>query len=172
MRRRLFTPILAATFAACAGTAPVPEAAPMRAPAAEAIVLVRHGETAPDGTRDPALSPEGEARAARLAALVADLGITAIHTTEYRRTRGTAAPAGAGEGISPLAYDPRALPDFAALLLAAPGRHLVVGHSNTTPELVRLLGGDPGAPIDEHEHDRVYLLVPTGDGIRTFLFRY
>ena len=101
-----------------------------------------------------------------------DLGITAIHTTAYRRTRGTAGPAAAGEGIPAVEYDPRDLPAFAAELLAAPGRHLVVGHSNTTPDLVRLLGGDPGTPIDEHEHDRVYLLVPTGDGIRTFLFRY
>ena len=36
-------------------------------------------------------------------------------------------------------------------------RHLVVGHSNTTPPLVELFGGDAGPPIDEaSEYDRLY----------------
>ena len=54
------------------------------------------------------------------------------------------------------------------------GRHLVVGHSNTTPELVTLLGGSPGTPIEEaDEYDRLYLVEvsPHGD-VGSTLLRY
>ncbi|HEX6202017.1 MAG TPA: hypothetical protein VF100_03370, partial [Thermoanaerobaculia bacterium] len=57
-------------------------------------------------------------------------------------------------------YDPRRLAELAAALRAGEGTVLVVGHSNTTPELVRLLGGDPGAPIAHDEHDRLYRVDP------------
>lgn len=41
----------------------------------------------------------------------------------------------------------------------------MVGHSNTTPELVSILGGEPGPPIDEaSEYDRLYVLVPAPEG--------
>ena len=55
-----------------------------------------------------------------------------------------------------------------------PGRYLVVGHSNTTPDLVNRLGGDPGATIDEEsEFDRLYVLVLHPDGsVVTVLLRY
>lgn len=179
------TPRLAAALAAALlllGAAPALHGPGSRAagqeqdagPAAhpELIILVRHGETAPDGTRDPGLSETGVSRADRLAALLADAGLTRIHTTGYRRTRGTAAPVAAALGMGAVEYDPRDLPAFAALLVTEPGRHLVVGHSNTTPELVALLGGDPGPPIAEDEHGRVYVLVPTGDGVRSLVLRY
>jgi len=48
---------------------------------------------------------------------------------------------------------------MAAKLKATPGRHLVVGHSNTTPQLTELLGGDGGEPIVEAtEYDRLYVV--------------
>lgn len=138
----------------------------------EAILLVRHAETTPDGSADPALSPAGLARAERLAVMAGGLGLTSLYSSPYRRTRGTAAAVAAATGLALRDYDPRALHDLADRLLAAPGRHLVVGHSNTTPALVALLGGDPGEPIPEDEYGRVYLLVPTEAGMRTFVFRY
>ena len=50
------------------------------------------------------------------------------------------------------------------------GPVLVVGHSNTLPELVRLFGGAPGADIGDDEYDRLYQLTPTAGGaVRTIL---
>ena len=70
-------------------------------------------------------------------------------------------------------YDPRDLPALAAQLREEGGRHLVVGHSNTTPPLAEELGGDGGEPIYEPtEYDRLYLLTITGDETETFLLRY
>ena len=50
---------------------------------------------------------------------------------------------------------------------------LVVGHSDTTPELVRALGGDPGEPIVRFEYDRIYVVfVLPGGAAGTAIFRY
>jgi len=143
------------------------------AAAQDAVVfLVRHAETEPDGTRDPALSAAGAARSAALAALLDDAGIEAIRSTDYRRTRATAAAVADREGLDPVVYDPADLEGLARTLSADGGRVLVVGHSNTTPELVRLLGGDAGAAIHEDEHDRLYILFIEDGDVRTVLLRY
>ena len=136
------------------------------------IYLVRHAETAPDGTQDPPLSGEGRARAARLAAMLGAAGLDAVHTTPYRRTRGTADAVASAAGLEARVYDPRALDAFAADLVGEGGRHLVVGHSNTTPALVRALGGDPGSPIPETEYGRVYVLTLTDGEVHTALLGY
>ena len=143
-----------------------------QAPSASVIYLVRHAETAHDGTRDPALSEEGIARARRLGRMLAGAGLTSIRTTDYKRTRGTAAAVAGATGLDVVPYDPSALPDVAAELLRTPGRHLVVGHSNTTPALVQFLGGDPGGPISEDDHGRVYQLTVGPDGVHTALLGY
>ena len=124
------------------------------------VILVRHGETSGGGT-DPALSEAGVARARLLAETLPQ--IDRIFTTAYRRTTGTAEFAAARFGIPAENYDPRDLAGFASYLKELGGVSLVVGHSNTTGELVRLLGGDPGPPIEESEHDRIYRVsLPSG----------
>ena len=137
------------------------------------VYLVRHGEKVDDGA-DPQLAQEGHAWAALLADLLADAGITHIHSSDFIRTRDTAGPLTERLGLSTLIYDPRDLEGLAALLRDTPGRHLVSGHSNTTPRLVELLGGDPHTPIDEpSEYDRLYVvtLLP-GNRASSVLLRY
>ena len=100
----------------------------------------------------------------RLAALLKDAGIQAVFSTDYRRTLDTAKPT--AEAISKRIeiYDGDDLAAFARTLRARGDRALVVGHSDTTPELVSLLGGESGPPIDSDEFDRIYLLTLFGDG--------
>lgn len=136
------------------------------------VYLVRHAETESDGSADPALSAEGRERAARLASMLAGAGLTAVHTSPYRRTRGTAERVGGGLGLSVHEYDPSNLEAFARSLLEQGGRHLVVGHSSTTPALVRLLGGDPAGPIPEDEYGRIYVLTASREGIATLVAGY
>src|SRR5690606_17033120 len=117
-------------------------------------------------------SPEGRERARTLARLLADARLDAVHSTRYRRTQETAAPAAERLGLATAAYDPGGTEAFVAGLRARGGRHLVVGHSNTIPELVRALGGDPGAPIDEDEYDRLYVLTVGRERTSTMLLRF
>jgi broad specificity phosphatase PhoE len=135
------------------------------------IYLVRHAEKL-DDSRDPPLNDAGRARAAALAAMLRDAGITRIWSTDYLRTRHTAAPLAERLGLAVEAYRPAQLDQFAAELLRTPGRHLVVGHSNTTGELVKALGGDPGPPIADDEYDRLYVVSVHGGVVTTSLLRF
>ncbi len=104
--------------------------------------------------------------------LVRDAGLTHIHTTDFKRTRDTAAPIAERLGIKPRPYDSSELEGLAEQLRATPGRHLVSGRSNTTPLLVRLLRGE-STDIPDPEYDRLYIVTLNPDGTAgTILLRY
>jgi broad specificity phosphatase PhoE len=127
------------------------------------LFLVRHAEKG-DGA-DPPLTEAGQRRAQTLARMLAESGIGHIHSTDYVRTLETAAPVAERLGLEIRIYDPARLQELADSLLREGGRHLVVGHSNTTPDLVALLGGEPGDAIeDAWEYDRLYLVIPDSHG--------
>ncbi len=136
------------------------------------VYLVRHAEKV-DDSADPPLSPEGEARAMLLAMMLSDAGITRVMSSDYIRTRRTAQPVAGSLGLSVEIYDPRDLPGLVEMIQKYPGRYLISGHSNTTPAMVELLGGDPGEPIREaDEYDRLYVVTLDDDGTSTVLLRY
>ena len=137
------------------------------------VYLVRHAERAEDGTDDPSISEAGRERTRLLGDMLRDASVTHIHTTDLKRTRQTGAPLAEHLGLGFEVYDPKDLPAVAARLRATPGRHLVLGHSNTTPHLVAALGGTPGEPIADSEYDRLYVLViQPGGPVTTTLLRY
>ncbi len=127
------------------------------------VFLVRHGEKA-DRRKDPELSAAGRERAAILASTLRSAEIEYIHSSNYTRTRETAAPTAARYGLEVESYDPRDLPALVEKLRKAGGRHLVVGHSTTTPSMVELLGGKPNSAMNEDEFDRLYIVTMGKDG--------
>jgi broad specificity phosphatase PhoE len=134
-----------------------------------AIYLVRHAEKSAAG-KDPDLTPQGQARARNIAVILGKAGITAIFSTPTARTQQTAAPLAQRTGVTVQLYDPRGPQALADKVMASNGAVLVVGHSNTLPELVRLFGGAPGTDIGEEEFDRLYQLLRGPDGqVRTIL---
>jgi 2,3-bisphosphoglycerate-dependent phosphoglycerate mutase len=150
------------TLTACATFQPEPE---------HTTYLVRHAEK--QAGDDPSLTSDGAARAALLAETLRDSGIVRIYSTDYARTRETAAPIAEVISVPVEFYDPSDLPAFAVRLKAEPGIALVVGHSNTTPAMVEILGGEPGPEINEAaEYDRLYVVRIRGDQIETELRRY
>lgn len=163
MPRRLLLPLILCLVSA----APV---VAQRAPSV--VYVVRHAERAEDGTNDPPLSADGAERARLLATMLRDAGLTHIHTTDYLRTRATAAPIARETRLVPEVYDAEKLAMLAARLRATPGRHLVVGHSNTVPQLVAELGGAPHGEIALEEYDRLYVLTLTGAEATTVLLRF
>lgn len=136
------------------------------------VIVVRHAEKATDDPRDPSLSEAGQARAQALAKALEHAGLDAAYSTQYRRTRLTAEPAAKAAGIevqvrpidggnaatyaADLARDLRALP--------AGSTALVVGHSNTVPDIVAAIGGQAVADMPETEYDRFTVLVLRDDG--------
>ncbi len=122
------------------------------------IYLSRHAEKLAD-IPNPGLTEEGKRRAQWLAEYLKDKSIEVIYSTDYERTRQTATPVASLFEKELTIYQPQAQAEFAKLLLSDGRNSFVTGHSNTTPALVKLLGGDPGQPIAEHQYDRLYLLV-------------
>jgi phosphohistidine phosphatase SixA len=137
------------------------------------VYLVRHAEKV-DQSEDPNLSEAGKERSLELSKVLKDVALVQIFSTNYKRTKETANPTAESKKITVELYDPSKLEDFAKKLKDLGGKHLVVGHSNTTPELVKLLGGEPGTAIDEAtEYDRLYILTITKQGdLFTELLRY
>lgn len=138
------------------------------------VFLVRHAEKELNASRDPELSRAGRERSALLATLLRDAELDTIHSSDFIRTRDTAAPVSAAYQLEVELYDPRDLPALVRRINDAGGRHLVVGHSNTTPKVVELLGGEPGTEIDEAgEYDRLYVVTMIGEAeSETVLVRY
>jgi broad specificity phosphatase PhoE len=134
-----------------------------------AIYLVRHGEKAADG-KDPELTAQGQARAQNIATILHKAGITSIFSTPTARTTQTAQPLALRSGVAVQSYDPKTPKALVEKVKSQNGAVLVVGHSNTLPELVRLFGGAPGADIADNEYDRLYQLnVGAGGAITTVL---
>mgnify|MGYP000047050002 FL=1 len=140
----------------------------------EAVVvyLVRHSERAEDGTDDPQISEAGWARSRLLAEMLRDAGLTHIHSTDYKRTLSTGEPTAEATGLAIDSYDASDLTAVAALIATTPGRHLVLGHSNTTPGFVEALGGEAGTPIDEMEYDRLYIVTLFRGNVSSVLLRF
>jgi len=103
------------------------------------LYLVRHAEKQTDGSDDPALNDIGRNRSEQLATWFEEKDIKLVWSSDYRRSRDTAGPLISGLGLELNLYDPRDLPSLTKTLLDNRSNALVVGHSNTTPELARLL---------------------------------
>lgn len=145
---------------------------------ATTVFLVRHAEPLfpplSDRPDDPPLNLLGQQRAHALARLLAEEGLDRVFATEWRRARETAQVVAAELGLDVTSYRPQDLHTLAAQISDSGANSLIVGHSNTTPELVTLLGGNAGDPIAEgSEFDRLYALtlVP-GQPPETRVLRY
>jgi broad specificity phosphatase PhoE len=148
--------------------------------AEQVIFVVRHAEraavpasqTPPSGgmmADDPPLSPAGEERAARLASLLASAGIRQIFTSEYRRTRQTAAPLAGKLGITPVTVPAKEPDALVEQVRRATGNVLVVGHSNTVPDLLTRLGVAEKVTIGDNDYDNVFLVIRSSTGASTLV---
>ena len=150
---------LACLFLACNAQKP---AAPMSA----SVFVVRHAEKADPSDPDTPLSPAGEARAQALAAVLMGKGVHAVHATEFKRTQQTAGPTAqaAGVEVTVITNADRAVLLDRARTVAMGSAMLIVGHSNTVPDIVRELSGETVDGINENEFDNLYEVVFEADG--------
>jgi broad specificity phosphatase PhoE len=121
------------------------------------IFIVRHAERA-DASQDSELSEAGRARAESLAKMLKDKNITTIYATEFKRTQETGAPLAKALGIK-ITVRPAKATDFALKLRAEHGNALVVGHSNTIPDLIKELGISQPVKIGENDYDDLFEVV-------------
>jgi broad specificity phosphatase PhoE len=152
---------------------PAPAVAP-----ATVVLLVRHAERAP-GTGDVPISDQGQARALALAEVGKVAGVSAIITTQFQRTRQTAAPLAEALGITPVVVGTQSevgkhAADVAAAVRQQAGKTvLVVGHSNTVSAIVAALGGPKFPDFCDSVYDHLIVMVLDAEGgVRTVRSRF
>ncbi len=138
-------------LAACSGSQDIPPVVGLR------VYLARHAEKVAEKA-NPALSPAGRARADALRDLLHDEPLTVVYSTPYKRTRQTAQPTATDHDLPVLSYEPDEPPAPALLAAESGTAALVVGHSNTVPDLIKALGGSQVLPIGHDEYGDLWIL--------------
>jgi len=104
-------------------------------------------------------------------------GVKAIYTSQYLRTKQTAEALAKQLGITATAIslkmsptNPREVSEQSIMEITskiyerAGDAALVIGHSNTIPEVIRKLGGDVVPKIDEQKFDDLFVVTVYGKG--------
>ncbi|MEM8999967.1 MAG: phosphoglycerate mutase family protein [Bacteroidota bacterium] len=138
-------------------------------PIVSTFYLIRHSEkdrSNPENL-DPELNQDGLGRAMKWAEILDPVPIDVIYSTNYERTTMTAAPTSVKKDIDVKYYDPNSL-DIEEFKTQNEGLNvLVVGHSNTTPELVnKLLGIDKYDQMEDDDNGSLFIVRIT-DGKTT-----
>ena len=128
---------------------------------APAFYVMRHLNT-PAGERDPDLLPEGQRLAAALPARLAAHPPRTIFVSSFRRTQQSAAGVAARWSLTPIVYDPADTPALVARVRGATGPVLIVGHSNTVPDIVEQLGGTRPAPLSHPDFGDLWIIAAGG----------
>ena len=119
------------------------------------LYLVRHAEKQAD-IKNPPLTQCGKARARQLATLLSTAEIKSVYSTRYQRTLSTAAPLAKQQHVAIKQYNPKQLNQFALHLKQDRKNALIVGHSNTTPQLTQLLSEQKVAALSEKDYQNLY----------------
>lgn len=120
--------------------------------------VVRHAERV-DNSRNSALSPAGLQRAQDLKDVLASKKLELIYASTYLRTQQTAQPTATAKGLPLIIYKPDTTTGFVINLKKLKGKSvLVVGHSDTVPDIVSGLSNQAVAPIADNDFDNLYIV--------------
>lgn len=174
----LFTVSSICLFVSSVGGQPAAGAVPTQDDfKATTVFLVRHAEKADAPREDPPLLETGTARAQLLARILGKSGIKAIYTSQYLRTKATAEPLAKQLGIAsvvislkmspsnPRQVSSESIQEIVEKIYQRPGENaLVIGHSNSVPDVIKALGGDVVPTIDEKEFDDLFVVTVYAKG--------
>ena len=141
----------------------------------QVIFIVRHAERAPETpaaadrsmtapANDPPLSQAGRERAAKLASMLRSADIRGIYVTEFQRTRQTAEPLAKALGLDAIVTKGNDVDGLMAKMREAKGNLLIVGHSNTVPDVLKRLGVKDAVTIADSEYDNLFVVVKPDGG--------
>jgi phosphohistidine phosphatase SixA len=141
------------------------------------VYLVRHAEKEDEPKQDPPLRKEGVARSQELARVLGAAGIKAIYASQFARTKTTAEPLANKLGLTVTSISLKSNPANPRLIaeestaevvnkiLERPGESvLLVGHSNSVPDVIKMLGGDDVPTIDDRKFDDLFIVTVYAKG--------
>lgn len=143
----------------------------------QTVFLIRHAERENEPRQDPPLKPEGVARSQELVRLLAAANIKTIITSQFTRTKKTAEPLATKLGLTATTITLKSNPsnprqiaaestrEVVNKVLERPGENvLVVGHSNSIPDVIKMLGGDVVPTIDEQKFNDLFVVTVYAKG--------
>lgn len=141
------------------------------------VYLVRHAERADEPRQDPPLTEKGVLRSQELARVLGNANVKAIITSQFLRTKATAEPLARKLNLSATSIslslnpaNPRQIAEHSTaevtnkILENSGGSVVVVGHSNSIPDVIRMLGGDVAPVIDEKKFDDLFVVTVYAKG--------
>lgn len=141
------------------------------------VYLVRHAERADEPRQDPPLTEKGTMRSQELARILSNANIKAIITSQYLRTKLTAEPLAKQANVpvtsislslnpsNPRMISEQSTAEVTNKILERGGESvLVVGHSNSIPDVIKMLGGDISPAIDEKKFDDLFVVTVYAKG--------
>ncbi len=123
--------------------------------------FIRHAEKdRSDPTNlNPELSQEGLGRAMRWERIFSDIVLNDIYSTDFERTRMTAAPIAISQNLNIINYDPSKVNVEEFKALHKGHNVLVVGHSHTIPDFVnKMLGEDKYQIIEDYDFSSLFIV--------------
>ena len=124
--------------------------------------FIRHAEKdRSDSTnKNPSLTIQGLERANKWALFFKDKNIAAVYSTNYKRTQQTALPIAKEQNLEIISYTAKELISEKFIANNKGKNIVIVGHSNTTPELVNnLLGEKKYEDISDSENNNLFVVT-------------
>ena len=145
-------------------------------PGVTKIFIVRHAEK--EAGKDPLLTAAGNARAGDLMRALQNEGIQKIYVSQYRRTQNTGDSLRLQLKIDTVHYAADTVCDN---LINAIMEHsdfgktiLIIGHSNTLPQIIRKLGVTdyPYGDLPDNEFDNLFVISYKKDKPKLKVMKY
>ncbi len=124
------------------------------------VIVVRHAEKI-DNSADPDLSEAGKARAVLLSRLLGETEVSALFSSQYKRTQQTLLPLARKLNLEIRTVDASMTGDLVRRISTHfPGKTVVVAsHSDRVTEIIEALGGRSVGFLDESAYDNLFVVT-------------
>ncbi|TDR16362.1 winged helix-turn-helix domain-containing protein [Marinicella litoralis] len=129
------------------------------------IYILRHTEKADETSENPVLSPAGIARAKYWKKVLQHTSFDQVFTTEFKRNIQTANLIASNSSVKPEMYYPMSF-DVVNFMNQIKGQTvLIIGHSNTIPDMVnRLINETKYPPMSHQNYNILYTITINENG--------
>lgn len=91
--------------------------------------------------------------------MLRDAGLTAVFSTEFKRTQQTALSAAHAAHVDVTTVAASDTSALVAQLRDVKGNALVIGHSNTIPAIIKALGVETPIAIADNDYDNLFIVL-------------
>ncbi len=153
--------ILILSFTSCKEEAKIAPETQGLEPVISTFYFIRHAEKDRNDSEnpDPELNQEGLGRAIRWERIFSEIPINSIYSTDFERTKMTAAPIAVSKDLVIKTYDPATLEIDVFKYENIGTNVLVVGHSNTIPDFVnKMIGENKYSDLDDYDNSSLFIV--------------